>query len=59
LEDVKAKGGGITAGNVKKIRSILFFMDNSVHKGLIDAPCETVGHISPFRSLNLVSDKAL
>jgi hypothetical protein len=59
LEDVKAKRGGIAAGNVKKIRSVLFFMDNSVLKGLIDALCETVGHNSSFRSPNLVSVKAL
>jgi hypothetical protein len=59
LGDVKAKHGGITAGIMKKLRSGLFYMDNSGVCGLIDAACETVGRVSAFRWLKLVKHKAL
>jgi hypothetical protein len=56
---VEAKDGGIAAANMKKLWSVLFFMDNSVSEGLIDAQGETVRHDWPLRPLNGVSDKAL
>jgi hypothetical protein len=53
---MKAKRGGITAAIMKKIRSVLFFMDNSGSQGLIDALAETVWRILRFRLLNCAQD---